>query len=61
MLRRRTKIKKSKRKPKPFRRFDEASLEAGLSSFERFVNFILGCIFLIIIIYGVLWICGIGH
>ena len=61
MLKRRTKIKSSKRKLKPFRRFEEVNMDAGMSSYEKFVNFLLVCCFLTIIIYGVLAICGIGH
>ena len=53
MLRRRTKIKSSKRKLKPFRRFDEVSMESGLSSYEKFILFILICKFLTIIAYGI--------
>ena len=53
MLRRRTKIKSSKRKLRPFRRFDEASMESGLSSYEKFILFMLFCKFLIIIVYGI--------
>ena len=53
MLRRRTKIKKSKRKLRPFRRVDEASMESGLSSYEKFILFMLFCKFLIIIVYGI--------
>ncbi len=61
MLRRRVKIKSSNRKLKPFRRFDDAGLGSGLSSYEKFINFLLACCFLTIIIYGVLAICGIDH
>ena len=61
MLRRRTKIKSSKRKLKPFRRFDEINMDTGMSSYERFIGFLLVCCFLTIIIYGVLAICGIDH
>ena len=53
MLRRRTKIKSSKRKLKPFRRFDEVNMDSGLSSYEKFIFFILFCQFLIIIVYGI--------
>lgn len=53
MLRRRTKIKSSKRKLKPFRRFDEVSMESGLSSYEKFILFMLFCKFLIITVYGI--------
>ena len=53
MLRRRTKIKSSKRKLKPFRRFDETSMESGLSSYEKFILFMLFCKLLIIISYGI--------
>ena len=53
MLRRRTKIKSSKRKLKPFRRFDEVSMDSGLSSYEKFIFFILFCQFFIIIVYGI--------
>ena len=49
MLRRRTKIKSSKRKLKPFRRFDDKNMESGLSSFEKFVSFVLFIMFLVII------------
>ena len=50
---RRTKIKSSKRKLKPFRRFDDISMESGLSSYEKFILFMLFCKFLIIIVYGI--------
>ena len=53
MLRRRIKIKSSKRELRPFRRFDEASMDSGLSSYDKFIFFILFCQFLIIIIYGI--------
>ena len=50
---RRTRRKSSKRKLKPFRRFDDASMESGLSSYEKFILFVLFCEFLIIIAYGI--------
>ena len=57
---RKTKIKERK-KLRPFRRFDDAGMGSGLSSFEKFINFMLVCIFIIIVVYGVLAVCGINH
>ena len=56
---RRIKIKEPK-KVRPFRRFDNVSENAGFSSYEKFVFFILFVFGIIEILYGLLIICGIG-
>ena len=56
---RRTKIIETK-KVRPFRRFDVASGDAGLSSYEKFIFFIVFVCGVIEIVYGVLLLCGIN-
>ena len=56
---RRTKIVETK-KVRPFRRFDTARLDAGLTSYEKFVFFIVFACGVVQIIYGVLTACGIN-
>ena len=57
---RRTKIVESK-KVKPFQRFNMGRLDVGLTSYEKFVFFIVFACGVIEIVYGVLAICGINH
>ena len=48
------------KKLKPFQRFDVVRLNVGLTSYEKFIFFVIFVCIVIQIIYGVLMLCGIS-
>ena len=49
-----------KKKVRPFQRFDVVILNVGLTSYEKFIFFVIFVCIVIQIIYGVLMLCGIS-
>ena len=48
------------KKVRPFQRFDVVRLNVGLTSYEKFIFFVIFVCMVIQIIYGVLMLCGIS-
>ena len=48
------------KKVRPFQRFDVVRLNVGLTSYEKFIFFVIFVCMVIKIIYGVLMLCGIS-
>ena len=48
------------KKVRPFQRFDVVRLNVGLTSYEKFIFFVIFVCIVIQIIYGVLMLCGIS-